>query len=221
MFKIAFTPVRSGDQLSLSIVGDVLQINGKSFDFSDLPEGSFLPVAAVACDAIASDVFRRSGAVCMTLVLPHGQDAPEAVRFPVPIEAMQDGPVVGPGLAEPVDEVETGQIDWSLMVNAQAADLAARVQWRETAAVSKLDLVLALSRAGLIGVNSAVAAAAGAIPSEFEPVIAAMPEPPRAEVRIRWAGAQEIPRISPMILAVQAALSWPDNQVDALFGWES
>ncbi|MFN7137691.1 MAG: hypothetical protein ACK4MU_09315, partial [Thermomonas sp.] len=110
------------------------------------------------------------------------------------------------------------QIDWAQMQTAAAAATAALAEWRAGREVTRLDLVLAMAGAGLIAPASAIAAAGGSIPPEFEAVVAAMPAPAQTEARIRWAGAATIPRLSPLILAVQAAAGMSDAAVDALFG---
>lgn len=90
--RLNFEPVRMDASLSLLVKGDELQINGEAFDFGPLPEGAILPRAAVACEWLASDVTRRGGQIELTLILPHGANAPHETRFPAPIDAV-DGPV--------------------------------------------------------------------------------------------------------------------------------
>lgn len=87
---ISFSPVRLDLPLSLEKAGDRLTINGEAFDFTDVPEGGTLPVDAVECEFLASDVERIDGIIHLTLILPHGQDAAETARFPDPIHA-EDG----------------------------------------------------------------------------------------------------------------------------------
>lgn len=104
---ISFTPMRHDAELALSVAGDVLTINGEVFDFSSLAEGATLPNPAVACAWLASDVERVTGALHLTLILPHGADAPEETRFPVPVEITGDGPVALPPHSNPSPEPET------------------------------------------------------------------------------------------------------------------
>lgn len=85
--QISFAPMRREDRLELSRAGDVLTVNGEAFDFSGLPDGATLPRAAVACDWLASDVERAGGAIRLTLILPHGRQAPEGTLFPQPVAA--------------------------------------------------------------------------------------------------------------------------------------
>jgi hypothetical protein len=90
--RLTFNPVRMDATLSLIVNGDELQINGVPFDFGPLPEGAVLPRDAVVCDWLASDVTRRGGQIELTLILPHGANAPHETRFPAPVDAV-DGPV--------------------------------------------------------------------------------------------------------------------------------
>lgn len=216
---ITFTPIRLDAELSVRVSGPVLILNGTSFDFGALPPAAALPRAAIASDWIAGEVTRGAdGTLTVPLILPHGEHAPEAVRFPRAV-TLTDGPCTAPGLVEGPGAVSAGVIDWDQLVTPETAEAEARATWRAERVVSKLDLVLALASAGLISQQSAIAAAGGAIPAEFEPLIAAMPIQPQTELRIRWAGTQSIPRLSPFILLVQGAIGLSDEDLDALLGW--
>lgn len=91
--NISFTPTRMETQLTVSIEGDSLTLNGERFDFSPVQEGDILPQEAVSCEWLASVVTREGGRITLTLVLPHGANAPEETRFPAPIFAAPDGPL--------------------------------------------------------------------------------------------------------------------------------
>lgn len=99
---IRFSPMRRKDQLTAVVAGDVLTINGEAFDFSALPEGATLPREAVVCDWLASDVARQNSEICLTLVLPHGGNAPQQTLFPAPVH-VPAGDVPTP----PYDDEET------------------------------------------------------------------------------------------------------------------
>lgn len=99
--RINLTPMRRDDRLDVSIAGDVLTVNGDSFDFSALAEGDRLPRHAVACDWLASDVTRTDGGIVLTLILPHGAAAPDKMLFPAPITVTEDGPVTLPSQETP------------------------------------------------------------------------------------------------------------------------
>jgi hypothetical protein len=212
-------PIRSDATLALHRAGDVLSVNGLAFDFGGLPEGAILPPGAVGCDWLSGPVTREGGILRLAVLLPHGADAPQDALFPAPVSP-PDGPVALPGHpGAPEAATAAGAIDWGQMITAEASETAARADWRATCEISKLQLVLAMAQTGMVSPASAIAAAAGGIPAEFEGVVAAMPAAAQNEARIRWAGAATIPRLSPLILAVQAATGLPDETLDVLFGW--
>ncbi|MBR9650061.1 hypothetical protein [Thalassovita aquimarina] len=91
--QIAFLPIRHDERLSISRTGDILTLNGEEFDFSAVPEGGALPREAVGCDWLASDVERASGALRLTLLLPHGAQTPSETLFPALLILERDGPV--------------------------------------------------------------------------------------------------------------------------------
>ena len=94
--QITLTPQRRDDTLTLVRSGDVLTINGEAFDFTAIPEGGTLPRDAVACDWLAGDVTRSGGVLHLTLILPHGADAPPETLFPAALTLTGDGPVTLP-----------------------------------------------------------------------------------------------------------------------------
>lgn len=94
--KIYLTPIRFDEKLTVAIEGDTLTLNGKDFDFSDVPEGGLLPQDAVSCDWLASDIERINGDLQLTLLLPHGANAPDETLFPIMLEIDQDGSVALP-----------------------------------------------------------------------------------------------------------------------------
>ncbi len=89
---ISLSPVRMTTALVAVIKGDVLVLNGEAFDFSPLPEGAVLPAAAMGSAWFAGPVERIGGALHLSLILPHGANAPAQTRFPSPVTA-GDGPV--------------------------------------------------------------------------------------------------------------------------------
>ena len=95
-FQITLSPTRRDDQLTLSKSGDTLTINGEAFDFSTIPEGATLPRAAVDFEWLLSDVERTGGRLHLTLILPHGANAPVETTFPAAIDLDSDGPVFLP-----------------------------------------------------------------------------------------------------------------------------
>ena len=89
--KITLHPQRRDDTLVASVSSEVLTLNGQALDFAPLPDGATLPRSAIECEWIAGDVQRINGVLHIPLMLPHGADASEAVRFPQPIAVTQDG----------------------------------------------------------------------------------------------------------------------------------
>jgi hypothetical protein len=102
---ITLSPVRLDETLTASLAGDVLTLNGQTFDFSQLPEGATLPAEAIASDWIVGPVSRIDGELHLTLRLPNGPNPSRAVAFPEPIRVMTDGPIPLPFDPEPVPEV--------------------------------------------------------------------------------------------------------------------
>jgi len=101
---ITLTPMRHNTPLILERVGDTLTFNGEEFDFSPIPEGATLPRDAVECEWLASDITRSGGVLHLTLILPHGADAPHETRFPAPLDLTRDGPVELPLYDAPIEE---------------------------------------------------------------------------------------------------------------------
>lgn len=102
--QITLSPQRHDSTLTLSRTGDMLTINGEAFDFSAIADGGTLPQAAVACDWLASDVERIGGVLHLTLILPHGADAPHDTLFPDVLTLTGDGPVDLPAYENPVPD---------------------------------------------------------------------------------------------------------------------
>ena len=103
--KIPLSPVRRDDRLTLSKSGDVLTINGEAFDLTGLPDGATLPRSAISSEWFAGDVTRdEAGELTVPLILPHGANAPEATRFPAPLQNVADGPVILPIYETPEPE---------------------------------------------------------------------------------------------------------------------
>lgn len=94
MFLITLSPMRCDDALSVSVAGNVLTLNGLALDLGALAPGERLPCDALGCAWLASDIIRgEHGEIALTLILPHGAEASEALRFPPPITVTADGPV--------------------------------------------------------------------------------------------------------------------------------
>ena len=113
--KIILTPLSAAAPLSLSKEGDTLTVNGVVLDFSSLPAGATLPRSAFVGSEVAHRYIRSAersgtGELMVLINLPHGANAPEATRFPAPLENVDDGPVTlpiydnPPAIEEPEEE---------------------------------------------------------------------------------------------------------------------
>lgn len=93
---IKLSPQRRDDVLAVSIVGDVISLNGEAFDFGPLAEGATLSPGSIDSEWFAGTVSRENGGVRLTLLLPHGCNPSQNVAFPQPIVTQGDGPVTLP-----------------------------------------------------------------------------------------------------------------------------
>lgn len=80
--KVKFSPVRTDVLVTGMISGDVITLNDASLDLSPLGEGATLPHGAIDSDFIVGDVERHEGDIHITLLCPHGANAPYETRFP-------------------------------------------------------------------------------------------------------------------------------------------
>lgn len=92
--RITLVPVRGDMPLVAERQGGVLVLNGAAVD---LASGEASPWIVSA--------MRAGGAWEVTLLLPHGADAPEATRFPAPVVLDGDGPVALPPFQDEAAEV--------------------------------------------------------------------------------------------------------------------
>ena len=94
--KINLSPQVRDGTLIVSKSGDALIVNGETFDFSQLTEGSTLPADAIDSEYFVGDVKRENGDIELTLLLPIGVNATEAQRYPESITVTLDGAVMLP-----------------------------------------------------------------------------------------------------------------------------
>lgn len=102
---INLSPVRMDETLMVDREGDVLMVNGESFDFGPLLEGATLPASAIDSRWFTGQVDRVDGELHLTMILPHGANAPDEARFPKPIILPDDGPVDLPEHSLPAPEL--------------------------------------------------------------------------------------------------------------------
>ena len=95
--KLTLSPQSRSDALEVHKAGDKITVNGEEFDFTQLPEGAFLPASAVDCEFIIGDVSRQDGELHLTLLLPISADAGHEACFPEPIVNPEDGLIKLPG----------------------------------------------------------------------------------------------------------------------------
>lgn len=86
--KIKLSPVRSDNEpLAASVEGDVITVNGTAYDLSPLEASEELP----ATEPFAGSIIRDAdGVIHLTLMMPHGANAPEETRFPAAFAEAMD-----------------------------------------------------------------------------------------------------------------------------------
>lgn len=88
---IMLTPIRMDAGLSAARAGDALILNGEAVDLAAYdPEAGPNPW-------IVGRPERIEGTWRVTLILPHGPDAPEEALWPAPLVLAGDGPLPLPG----------------------------------------------------------------------------------------------------------------------------
>lgn len=96
-FLITLSPIRLDATLSMRREAETLMVNDLPLDLSGLAEGGSLAADSFGCDWLVSDVTCAQDVIRLTLLLPHGAGAPDAVLFPAPLMVIADGPVALPG----------------------------------------------------------------------------------------------------------------------------
>lgn len=92
--KIILSPQMRNDSLKLEKLGNVLVVNGESFDFSRMRDGDRLPVGSVISDFIVGEVVCIAGELELTVITPLYQNYTQEQAFPKPIADAQDGVVM-------------------------------------------------------------------------------------------------------------------------------
>ena len=91
---ITLTPIRHHLPLEALRKGDVLVLNGTSCDLSQ----------GETCDWMLGPAEKTAEGWQVTLILPHGANAPEETLFPAVIRMAKDGPVPLPPYDCPLSE---------------------------------------------------------------------------------------------------------------------
>ena len=81
--KIKLLPFLTNESISGSVSGDILTVNGDSFDFTPLKDGFRLPASAISSEWFVDYVERKGQTLHMTLRLPVQADSPDEYRNPV------------------------------------------------------------------------------------------------------------------------------------------
>lgn len=90
---IKLSPQLRNTTLKVIKNGDILNINGEDFDFSPMPEGSTLPVAAIKSEWFFGDAERSNGVLTLVMWLPLPANYSQEQAFPVDLVDVPDGPV--------------------------------------------------------------------------------------------------------------------------------
>jgi hypothetical protein len=100
--KIILSPQWRTERLVLERDGDTIITNGVATDFSGLAEGERLTSQEIASSWFTgAGVTRIDGELEMTIIVPHGDRAPEETLFPEPIIDAEDGAVALPPYNRP------------------------------------------------------------------------------------------------------------------------
>ena len=91
MFKLSYSPQYGTSNITISKQAETLTINGESFDFSALEDGSEIDTE---CSHIVGTVKRLNGDIHITILLPHGVNSYFAPTEPQEVTA--DGDIALP-----------------------------------------------------------------------------------------------------------------------------
>ena len=94
--KVNLSPQRREGGLDVVRMGQILIINGESFDFSSMGNGDTLPADAIRSPWFAGAVEMVDGELELTLFLPLPANFSPAQAFPKPLLNVPDGPVIFP-----------------------------------------------------------------------------------------------------------------------------
>lgn len=93
VFNVSFSPQRSDEKLTLCKQGNILIVNGREYDFTDMPDGSTLPKEAFGSNYFIGNVDRSGDKISVKILLPYGAGSPSSVLYPSPINISDDGEV--------------------------------------------------------------------------------------------------------------------------------
>lgn len=90
---IIFAPVRRDGRLTLERQGNTLIAGGESFDLAALASDA----GEAPGEGLVQAARLLETGLEVVVLLPHGADAPEEVRFPEPVVVETDGKIAVPG----------------------------------------------------------------------------------------------------------------------------
>lgn len=104
---LTLSPMRRETPLRLERRGMVLMANGTALDFSALKGRGPWPAETVPGGEtwLTGELRRRRGALHLTVILPHGAQAPQETLFPAPLTLAGDGVVPLPAYEIPIETI--------------------------------------------------------------------------------------------------------------------
>lgn len=106
MIKITLSPVFTDkyEDMEINVTGDLVVINGESFDFTDLQNGYHIDSIDIESQWFSTGAVYKdeSGDMTMTIKFPHPYDAGVDMKFPETILVTKDGFVELPKYTPPV-----------------------------------------------------------------------------------------------------------------------
>jgi hypothetical protein len=102
---IKLSPQRRDDTLEVIKAGSVLIVNGETFDFTPMQEGSTLPRDAITSEWFSGPVEMENGNLTLTLLLPNPYNYSQAQAWSVDLVNVPDGVVRFPQPLTPEETV--------------------------------------------------------------------------------------------------------------------
>lgn len=96
MIKIKLFPFLTDEPLKVSVVDEVITVNGQAFDLAIIPDGYRLLASATGSNCFVDAIERIDGDLTLTLKLPVKWDDPPSLRNPaepIIIEVTANGTV--------------------------------------------------------------------------------------------------------------------------------
>ncbi len=192
--QIKFVPQRRDGGLAVTLLGELLILNGVSFDLSGIGEGQILPITALDSTFFSGPITRAGGVIQVSVVLPYDEESEIDPMEIVEVTATI-GDVDVPGHDTPqIAPSSPGDIDWD-QLDVPESTVPKKVTMRQARR--------ALFAAGLY--------------QDVEDAINALTEPTRTEARIDWDFSSDVYRDNSFVLMLTSLLGLTEEQVDDLF----